>query len=176
MPDDGTGPDLTIKPIQIYTNVCKIVLWILCFSCMWRFVALAKCCSTIVLSCLPLFIHEHLHCLFSLSFDKHLHDFLLFPRNSNWKSALISSRIKTTHNVSIYNVFVNSSGPEKSFALPSHFHLQKYKESVVQTDGNDSLNRNLTLVGHKLVCLLLGCNIFNVFNLCTRNRNLRKNY
>ena len=29
--------------------------------------------------------------------------------------------------------------------------LQKFKESVVQTDGNDSLNRNLTLVGHKLV-------------------------
>jgi len=34
-----------------------------------------------------------------------------------------------------------------------HFDItkaQKFKESVVQTDGNDSLNRNLTLVGHKL--------------------------
>ena len=43
------------------------------------------------------------------------------------------------------------------------FTPQKFKESVVQTDGNDSLNRNLTLVGHKLVSYMFEWKFKKVF-------------
>ncbi|XP_063683125.1 uncharacterized protein LOC134817759 isoform X2 [Bolinopsis microptera] len=53
----------------------------------------------------------------------------------------------------LWNKYIKTSEIDEVLSEVDKFDINKankFKESVVQTDGNDSLNRNLTLVGHKL--------------------------
>ncbi|KAL5269478.1 hypothetical protein ACHWQZ_G003087 [Mnemiopsis leidyi] len=82
------------------------------------------------------------------------------PDLSEWR-AMLEKHKRDTYRTELdhatirdlWNKYIKTSEIDEVLSEVDKFDINKankFKESVVQTDGNDSLNRNLTLVGHKL--------------------------
>jgi len=82
------------------------------------------------------------------------------PDLSEWR-AMLEKHKRETYKTELdhatirdlWNKYIKTSEIDEVLSEVDKFDISKankFKESVVQTDGNDSLNRNLTLVGHKL--------------------------
>jgi len=82
------------------------------------------------------------------------------PDLSEWR-AMLEKHKRETYKTELdhatirdlWNKYIKTSEIDEVLSEVDKFDINKankFRESVVQTDGNDSLNRNLTLVGHKL--------------------------